>query len=462
MFPDISDLNDQVFSIMPAALTGSVVRTMGMTVAIADFPAPIGAIVEVQPQAGAAVRGEVVGFHDDLTLVYPFGRLDGIRRGNRARLVCTSRFLRVGQAVLGRILDAHGNCVDGLPQPHNHHRAALDRSPPTPTERPPINQTLATGVRSIDGLLTCGLGQRIGIFSGSGVGKSMTLGMIARYTTADVIVIALIGERGREVNEFIQRDLGQEGLSRAVIVVATADEPAILRVQSALTATSVAEHFRDQGKNVLLLMDSITRFAMAQREIGLAAGEPPTTHGYPPSVFGLLPRLVERAGRTTTGSITALYSVLVEGDDLDEPISDAVRGLLDGHIVLSRKFAMRGHYPPIDVLKSLSRLMPSLVTEQHLQAATIVREALAIHRDHEDLISVGAYRQGTNPAVDTAIRVNEEINQYLRQSVDEPSSLDSSWTALQNLAARCRAGANVTTIAPTDNDTDRHDLRGAA
>ena len=248
MFPDISDLNDQVFSIMPTALTGSVVRTMGMTVAIADFPAPIGAIVEVQPQAGAAVRGEVVGFRDDLTLVYPFGRLDGIRRGNRARLVCTSRFLRVGQAVLGRILDAHGNCVDGLPQPHNHHRAGLDRSPPTPTERPPINQTLVTGVRSIDGLLTCGLGQRIGIFSGSGVGKSMTLGMIARYTTADVIVIALIGERGREVNEFIQRDLGKEGLARAVIVVATADEPAILRVQSALTATSVAEHFRDQGK----------------------------------------------------------------------------------------------------------------------------------------------------------------------------------------------------------------------
>lgn len=447
---------------MPAALTGSVVRTMGMTVAIADFPAPIGAIVEVQPQAGAAVRGEVVGFRDDLTLVYPFGRLDGIRRGNRARLVCTSRFLRVGQSVLGRILDAHGNCVDGLPQPHNHNRTALDRSPPAPTERLPINEILTTGVRSIDGLLTCGLGQRIGIFSGAGVGKSMTLGMIARYTTADVIVIALIGERGREVNEFIQRDLGQEGLARAVIVVATADEPAILRVQSALTATSVAEHFRDQGKNVLLLMDSITRFAMAQREIGLAAGEPPTTHGYPPSVFSLLPRLVERAGCSTTGSITALYSVLVEGDDLDEPISDAVRGLLDGHVVLARKLANRGHYPPIDVLKSLSRLMPSLVTKQHLQAAQLVRETLAIHRDHEDLISVGAYRQGTNPAVDTAIRVNEEINRYLRQSADEPSSLDTSWSALQNLAARCRTQANLTETSPTNNDMGRHDLRGAA
>ena len=294
-------------------------------------------------------------------------------------------------------------------------------------------------MRAIDGLLTCGLGQRIGIFSGSGVGKSVTLGMMARYTSADVSVIALIGERGREVNEFIERDLGPEGLARSVVVVATSDEPALLRVQAAMTATAVAEYFRDQGKNVLLIMDSLTRFAMAQREIGLAAGEPPTTRGYPPSVFALLPKLVERAGRASRGSITAFYSVLVEGDDTNEPVSDTVRGLLDGHVILSRRLAAQAHYPAIDVLESISRLFTDITSAEQQQAAQTIRELLAAYREHEDLISIGAYRRGANPTVDAAIAMRDEINRFLRQAVADSSSVESARTQLVALAQRCAA-----------------------
>jgi flagellum-specific ATP synthase len=303
-------------------------------------------------------------------------------------------------------------------------------------DRPPIDQPLSTGIRAIDGLLTCGRGQRMGIFSGSGVGKSVTLGMMARYTSADVIVVGLIGERGREVNEFIERDLGPEGLARSVVVVATSDEPALVRVQAAMTATAVAEYFRDQGRNVLLLMDSVTRFAMAQREIGLAAGEPPTTRGYPPSVFAMLPKLVERAGRSSCGSITAFYSVLVEGDDTNEPVSDTVRGLLDGHTVLSRKIASRGHYPAIDVLDSISRVMPAITSPGQLEAALKIKELLAAYRDHEDLISIGAYRQGANPIVDQAIAMRDEINRFLQQKVTERSSVDAAQAELIKLAAK--------------------------
>jgi flagellum-specific ATP synthase len=270
----------------------------------------------------------------------------------------------------------------------------------------------------------------MGIFSGSGVGKSVLLGMMARYTAADVIVIALVGERGREVNEFIQRDLGPEGLARSVVVVATSNEPAVVRVHAASTATAVAEYFRDRGKDVLLLTDSLTRYAAAQREIGLAAGEPPTTRGYTPSVFALLPRLVERAGRSPRGSITAFYSVLVEADDPNEPISDAVRGLLDGHVWLARKLASRGHYPAVDVLESLSRLMPEVTPAEHREAAVLVRELLSAHRDHEDLISIGAYRKGSNPRVDLAIGLDEAIGAYLRQPVEKPSTLDEARTGL--------------------------------
>jgi len=351
----------------------------------------------------------------------------------------TSRFLRVGDQLLGRVIDAHGATTDQLPAPSLPDRASLDRPPPPATQRPPIEMPLSTGVRALDGLLTCGHGQRLGIFSGSGVGKSVLLGMMARNTSADVNVIAMIGERGREVNEFLKRDLGEEGLRRSVVVVATSDQPAILRVQAAKTATAVAEYFRDRGNSVMLLMDSVTRFAMAQREIGLAAGEPPATRGYPPSVFAMLPRLVERAGRGPRGSITAFYTVLVEGDDTNEPISDAVRGLLDGHAILSREIASKGHFPAIDVLHSLSRLMPIVADVEHRQAAAAVREVMAAHREHQDLISVGAYRPGANPLVDAAIAMQDEINGYLRQAVGEASSLATSRAALLQLAARCRA-----------------------
>ncbi len=427
---------EQLESVMPTALAGSVVRTEGVTAAVAGFPAPVGALVEIDRQAGGSIRGEVIGFRGQQTLVYPLGDVGGIRHGSRVRLVRTSRVLPAGAELLGRVVDAWGNTIDRLPKPTLAGRAQLNSRPPASVDRPRIDTPITTGIRAIDGLLTCGQGQRMGIFSGSGVGKSVALGMMARFTSADVIVIGLIGERGREVSEFIARDLGSAGLARSVLVVATSDEPALSRVRAAMTATAIAEYFRDEGSNVLLLMDSLTRFATAQREIGLAAGEPPTTRGYPPSVFALLPKLVERAGRTARGSITAFYSVLVEGDDANEPISDAVRGLLDGHTWLSRKLASRGHYPAIDVLESLSRLMIDLATPEHIAAANSLRELLSAHRDHEDLISIGAYRAGSNPLVDAAIVLQEEIIRYLRQPMDEPSTLESARGNLLQIAAR--------------------------
>ncbi len=417
---------DQLAGCMTTALTGSVVRTIGMTAAVAGLPAPVGALVEIERQSGGAIQGEVIGFDKSLTLVYPFSDVAGIRHGSRVRLKKTTRFVNVGESLLGRIIDAHGNAIDGLPQPVLTQRTRLDRKPPSAVERPRIDTPLSTGVRAIDGLLTCGRGQRMGIFAGSGVGKSVTLGMMAKFTSADVNVIGLIGERGREVNEFIERDLGPEGLARSVVVVATSDEPALVRVQAAMTATAIAEYFRDASCDVLLMMDSLTRFAMAQREIGLAAGEPPTTRGYPPSVFALLPRLVERAGRTATGSITAFYTVLVEGDDTNEPVSDTVRGLIDGHTILSRKIAAKGHYPAIDVLESISRLMTDIVSPEQRQAIMVFRELMSAYREHEDLISIGAYRAGANPSVDTAIALMPEINRYLKQGIDERATVDSA------------------------------------
>ncbi len=428
---------EQLESIIPTALTGSVVRTEGVTAAVADFPAPVGALVEIDRTAGRPIRGEVIGFRQQHALVYPLSEMNGVRHGNRVRLMRTSRVLYVGGELLGRVVDADAKPIDELPQPALNERAPLTGKAPPAIERPRIDQPLSTGIRAIDGLLTCGPGQRMGIFSGSGVGKSVALGMMARYTAADVNIIALIGERGREVNEFLERDLGADGLSRSVVVVATSDQPALVRVQAAMTATTIAEYFRDQGNDVLLMMDSITRFAIAQREIGLAAGEPPTTRGYPPSVFALLPKLVERAGRTKKGSITAFYTVLVEGDDTNEPISDAVRGLLDGHTILSRRLAAKGHYPSVDVLESISRLMNELITDDHKSAAIALRELMAAYRDHEDLISIGAYRQGSNPTVDTAMSMKEEIDRYLRQPIDQPSSLDEARSQLLELVGRC-------------------------
>jgi flagellum-specific ATP synthase len=368
-----------------------------------------------------------------------------LRRGNRVRLRKTTRSVRVGDHLLGRVINADGVCIDGRPQPALARRVPLVRPAIAAIERPRIDAPLSTGIRAIDGLLTCGQGQRIGIFAGSGVGKSVTLGMMARYTAADVNVFALIGERGREVNDFLFRDLGP-ALSKSVVVVATSDEPALARVHAAHTASAVAEYFRDQGHDVLLMMDSLTRFAAAQREIGLAAGEPPATRGYPPSVFAMLPKLLERAGRTARGSITGFYSVLVEGDDPQEPICDAVRGLLDGHVWLSRKLAARGHYPAIDVLESISRLMLDITGPEHRDAAQTIRELLAVHRDHEDLISIGAYRAGASQAVDRAIAMQPLLNGFLQQRVDEPSSVPEAREAAVALARR---SSNILASAPS-------------
>jgi len=442
-------IDEQLDAIMPTALTGSVVHSVGMTISAAGFPAPVGAVAQIQRDGRPPLAAQVVGFRDDATILYPLSNATGVRRGNRVRLVQTARWLRVGNELLGRVLDWEGGPVDRKPRPFLAQRARFDRSPPHPCRRRPIDAPLATGVRAIDGLLTCGRGQRMGIFAGSGVGKSVLLGMMARASSAEVIVLGLIGERGREVKDFLDRDLGPDGLARSVVVVATSDEPALARVGAAATATAVAEHFRDQGKDVLLLVDSLSRVALAQREVGLAAGEPPTTRGYPPSVFALLPKLVERAGQAETGSITAFYNVLVEADDPNEPISDAVRGLLDGHVWLSRRLASRGHWPAIDVLESLSRLMPAVADEAHRQAAATVRQWLAARRDHEDLISIGAYRPGSNTAGDLAIAKERSLHDYLTQAVDEPARLDDSREKLLSLVRQAEQSTSKTEPRPS-------------
>ena len=434
---------DNLNSTMTASLTGTVAATVGMTVSVADFPAPVGAVVRIERDGTAECEGEVVGFRDGHTLVYLLSPTAGVRRGHRVTMVRTTRSLKVGEQLLGRVIDAHGRCIDGRPQPVLYERTILDRMPPNATDRPRIREPLSTGVHAIDSLLTCGRGQRLGIFSGSGVGKSVLLGMMCRHTNADVIVAGLVGERGREVNDFLERDLGAESLKRSVVVVATSDEPALSRVHAASTATAVAEYFRDQGKQVLLLMDSVTRFAMAQREIGLAAGEPPTTRGYPPSMFAMLPRLVERAGQTREGSITAFYTVLVEGDDENEPVADTMRGLLDGHIWLSRKLAGRGHYPAIDMLLSISRLAKDITSPQHQAAALTIRRLLAAHAENEDLLSIGAYRRGSNRAVDTAVDMRDAIDLLLRQSIDNSLPYDKIVEHLVTLAGHCQLKMNA-------------------
>ncbi len=426
---------DQIKSIMPARIVGSVVSTEGIAISVAGFPVPIGALAQIEQPGREPILTEAVGFRDDVTLLCSYGDLTGIRRGARVELVQTVPRLRVGDELLGRIVNAFGRPIDEEPRPILSERIRYDRRPPDAYTRPPIDTVLSTGIRAIDGFLTVGRGQRIGIFAGSGVGKSVTLGMMTRYTDADVIVIGLIGERGREVNDFIQRNLGEEGKRKSVVVVSTSNEPALMRVRAAQGAMTIAEYFRDRGKNVLFLIDSLTRYAQALREIGLAAGEAPAAKGFPPSVFSAIPRLVERAGRARSGSITAFLTVLVEGDDKDDPIGDAVRGLLDGHIWLSRKLSNRGHYPAIDPLESISRLMPDICSPEHQQAANRLRRLLGIYAENEDLISVGAYQEGTNPEIDRAIRLKPAIDAWLCQRTDEPSTFAEALGGLMALDA---------------------------
>jgi flagellum-specific ATP synthase len=386
------------------------------------------------PQSAAKkLPAEIVGFRGDRVLLMPLGELDGVGPGSLVQNTGACLKVPTGDSLLGRTIDGLGKPIDGLGDLEIESYYPILASPPNALDRKMIKRPLATGVRAIDGMLTLGEGQRIGIFSGSGVGKSTLLGMIARNCKADVNVIALVGERGREVKEFIENDLGEEGLARSIIVCATSDQPALVRIKAAFTATAIAESFRDRGLSVLLMMDSVTRFAMAQREVGLAIGEPPSTKGYTPSVFALLPRLMERAGNGERGAITALYTVLVEGDDTNEPIADTARSILDGHIVLERKLTSKGHYPPIDILQSLSRTMPFVVDSDQIESARKVREWLAAYVDVEDLVSIGAYKSGTKPIADEAIAKWDAINAFLRQNKTEGTPWEECIDQMQEL-----------------------------
>ena len=429
-------IEEQVRRMLPVELTGRVNTIVGLTAAVVGFPAPLGALCTIERENGQPLNAEVVGFRETETLLMAYGDLSGVRRGNRVRLTQSVPGIRVGERLLGRVINGLGQFIDEKPPVFLPERVELASRPVAPLTRPRIDKPLGTGVRCIDALLTCGQGQRMGIFAGSGVGKSTLLGMLARSSSADVNVVVLVGERGREVREFIEKDLGPEGLKRSVVIVATGDEPALVRLRAAYVGTAIAESFRDSGRNVLLMMDSVTRFALAQREIGLAAGEPPATRGYPPSVFALLPKLLERSGRTERGSITGLYTVLVEGDDTNEPISDTVRGILDGHIMLSRKLAQQGHFPAIDVLSSISRSMFDIVPLAHRQAAERIKQLMAAYQQNEDLISIGAYQPGANNTVDLAMALRPEINRLLQQGREEPSPYQQSVDRLNDLDRR--------------------------
>ncbi len=399
--------------------SGKVTKVVGLTIESEGPETHIGALCHIMSRNDRPVLAEVVGFKEKQVLLMPIGDMTGIGPGNLVVAADKDLEVGVGPSLLGRVLDGLGNPMDDGGPLSIETYYPVNSMPPNPMTRPRIQQILPLGVKCIDGLLTVGKGQRMGIFAGSGVGKSTLMGMIARNTKADINVIALIGERGREVRDFLERDLGEEGLKRSVVVIATSDQPALIRLKGALVATAIAEYFRDTGKDVLLLMDSLTRFSMAQREIGLAVGEPPVTRGYTPSVYAIMPKLLERSGTSNKGSITGLYSVLVDGDDMNEPITDTARGILDGHIALSRKMAHRNHYPAIDVLSSISRVMNDIVEDSHKQSANELRRNLAIYGDAEDLINVGAYVKGSNPAIDRSIELNPSINGFLTQGIFE-------------------------------------------
>ena len=417
------------------ARLGRVTRVVGLVIEAAGLDVGLSELCRVTSLAeNKSVLAEVVGFHERGVLLMPLGDIDGLHPGSSVTPLGRSFGADVGPGLLGRILSGLGHPIDGKGPIDHAVRMPLTAEPPHPLERQIISEPLETGVRAIDGFLTLGKGQRVGIFAGSGVGKSTLLGMIARQSNADVNVIALLGERGREVRDFIENALGPEGLARSVIVVATGDQAALVRARGALVATSIAEYFRGQGKEVMLMVDSVTRVAMAWREIGLAVGEPPTTKGYPPSVFAALPRLLERAGTDERGSITGIYTVLVDGDDFNEPIADASRSILDGHIVLTRKLAGAGHYPSIDILESKSRVRDHVITPEQRAAANAVARLEAAYREKEDLILVGAYHEGTDRGVDAALRLRPQVLDFLQQAPDVSSPFDASCRTLATIA----------------------------
>ncbi len=413
---------------------GEITKVTGLTIESRGPLSSIGEVCYIYPfNRKVPILSEVVGFKEDKILLMPLGEMEGIGPGSRVVASGHSLQVRVSDELVGRILDGLGNPMDGKGPIKADKFYSVYNMPPNPLERQKIADPLPLGVKAIDGLLTCGKGQRIGIFAGSGVGKSTLMGMIARNAIADVNVIGLIGERGREVREFIENDLREEGLKKSVVVVATSDQPALVRMKGALLTTAIAEYFRDRGKNVMMLMDSLTRFAMAQREIGLAIGEPPVTRGFTPSVFAIMPRLLERAGTSSNGSITGLYTVLVDGDDMNEPIADTVRGILDGHIVLSRKLAAQNHYPAIDVLQSVSRVMQSICSKEHIIISNKIKDIIATYKESEDLINIGAYKKGANKKIDKALEIIDNVNDFLTQDILEKFTYDETLEIIKNL-----------------------------
>ena len=418
----------------PVIVSGKVTDVVGLVIVSMGPNASLGEICIVTDRDGNEVcKAEVVGFKDGKVLSIALGEVHNISPSCEIKALGKNFQIGVGMELLGRVIDGLGNPIDGKGEIKCTSFLPIHSQPPNPLERERILEPLQTGVRSIDGLLTVGKGQRLGIFAGSGVGKSVTMGMIARNTNADVNVITLIGERGREVREFIEKDLGEEGLKRSVVIVATSDKSALIRMKGAFIGTTIAEYFRDQGLDVVLMMDSITRFAMAQREIGLTVGEPPTTKGYTPSVFAILPKLLERAGNTKSGSITGFYTVLVDGDDMNEPIADAVRSILDGHVVLSRKLANKGQFPATDPLQSISRVMPDIVSSDHKKRAVAFNEILATYKDAEDLINIGAYVKGSNPQIDHALSKITLLRNFLKQDIQEKAIFEETVSRLNQI-----------------------------
>lgn len=435
---DLSRLTEAISEVKTIKLTGKVTQVVGLVIESAGPTVSVGELCYVYPKNPelAPIPAEAVGFREGKVMLMPVGDMQGVGPGCEVLAAQKTLQVKVGDELLGRVLDGLGNPMDGKGEIQSKLEYPLQAPPPPPLERPRITESLYVGVRAIDGLMTLGDGQRIGIMAGSGVGKSTLLSMIARNTEADISVIALVGERGREVRDFIERDLGEAGLKRSVVVVATSDQPALVRIKGAMTATAIAEYFRDNGHRVILMMDSVTRFAMAQREVGLTVGEPPATRGYTPSVFALLPKLLERAGTSNSGSITGIYTVLVDGDDMNEPIADAVRSILDGHIVLDRNIAAQNHFPAIDVLGSVSRVMNEVVSPEHLQAAQNMRALMATYRDAEDLIHIGAYVKGSSKRIDAAIAKIDAINQFLCQGIFEVDNYEDTQKKLIAIAGK--------------------------